>query len=98
MVYNAWLGESLNRLDNLRASRAYQAAQKMPKQEKTRSSAFRAANRQAGFREYAMHAHAKQFAHAWMAVHLDSMTIQKLATRAFLAVQQYAFAKRGRPR
>src|SRR5258708_17444012 len=70
----------------------------MPKQEKTRSSAFRAANRQAGFREYAMHAHAKQFGHAWMGVHLDSMTIQKVATRAFLAVQQYALAKRGRPR
>src|SRR5258708_13561447 len=70
----------------------------MPKQEKTRSSAFRAANRQAGFREYAMHAHAKQFGHAWMGVHLDSMTIQKVATRAFLAGQQYALAKRGRPR
>jgi putative transposase len=33
-----------------------------------------------------------------LGAHLDSTTIQKVATRAFLAVQQSAFGKRGKPR
>jgi hypothetical protein len=65
---------------------------------KKRSEAFYAANEEAGFREYDLHAYAIQFGHAWLGEHLDSLTIQKTATRAFLAVQQFAFGKRGKPR
>ena len=50
------------------------------------------------FREYDLHAYAVQFSHAWLGEHLDSNTVQKLATRAFQTVQQHAFGKRGRPR
>ena len=96
-VYNACLGESLKRLDLLRQSKAYQAARKLPRG-KARSRAFREANAAAGFREYDLHAYAKQFGHSWIGDHLDAFTIQKLATRAFKAVQQYGFGKRGRPR
>jgi len=39
-----------------------------------------------------------QFNHCWIGAHLDINTIQKLATRAFKAAQQYAFGRRGRPR
>jgi putative transposase len=96
-VYNACLGETLKRLDLLRQSKAYQAARKMPKG-KARSRAFREANAAVGFREYDLHAYAKQFNHCWIGEHLDIHVIQKLATRAFRAVQQYSFGRRGRPR
>ena len=96
-VYNACLGESLRRLDLLRQSKAYQAARKLPKG-KARSQAFREANRAIGFGEYDLHAYAAPFNHCWLGQHLDINTIQKLATRAFKAVQQYALGKRGRPR
>jgi|SRR5271157_2188547 len=104
MVYNACLGESLKRLERLRGTEAYQAARRMPKGAKNspaaqaRRAAFCAANEQAGFREYDLHAYATQFSHAWLGEHLDSNTVQKAATRAFLAVQQYAIGKRGKPR
>lgn len=96
-VYNACLGESLKRLELLRQSKAYQAARKLPRG-KARSQAFREANRAIGFGEYDLHAYAVQFNHCWLGQHLDINTIQKLATRAFGAVQQYALGKRGRPR
>jgi len=110
-VYNACLGESLKRLGLLRQSKAYQTARKMPRgrtgrgatekqkrMAKARASAFREANAVVGFREYDLHAYAKQFNHCWLGEHLDINTIQKLATRAFKAVQQHSFGKRGRPR
>ena len=103
-VYNACLGEALKRLRLMRELRSYRQALKMPKGNrnsptaKARSEAFRRANEQAGFREYDLHHYATQFSHAWLGDHLDSNTIQKVATRAFLAVQQYAFGKQGKPR
>ncbi len=110
-VYNACLGESLKRLALLRQSKAYQAAQKMPRgrtgrgatekqkrMAKARAGTFREANAAVGFREYDLHAYAKQFNHCWLGEHLDINSIQKLATRAFKAVQQHSFGKRGRPR
>lgn len=103
-VYNACLGESLKRLDLLRQSKAYQSAKQMPRGQKnsakarSRNRAFRQANSAVGFHEYDLHAYATQFNHCWIGEHLDINTIQKLATRAFKAVQQYAFGHRGRPR
>ena len=110
-VYNACLGESLKRLGLLRQSKAHQAAQRMPRGRtgkgatqkqrnaaKARARTFRDANKAVGFREYDLHAYAKQFNHCWLGEHLDINTIQKLATRAFKAVQQHSFGKRGRPR
>jgi putative transposase len=103
-VYNACLGEALKRLTLLRASEAYQKACKMPKGARgssaanERHEAFKQANKQAGFREYDLHHYAVQFSHSWLGEHLDSNTVQKVATRAFLAVQQYALGKRGKPR
>lgn len=96
-VYNACLGESLKRLDLLRQSEAYRAAKKLPKG-RVRTQAFRDANEAVAFREYDLHAYATQFNHCWIGEHLDINSIQKLATRAFRAAQQYGFGKRGRPR
>jgi putative transposase len=103
-VYNACLGESLKRLDLVHQSKEYQKARQMPRGQKNsakakaRSKAFRQANKAVGFHEYDLHSYAAQFNHCWIGEHLDINTIQKLATRAFKAVQQYAFGKRGRPR
>lgn len=103
-VYNACLGEALRRFRLLHQSKAYQAARKMPrgpkgsKQGQARARAFRKANTAVSFREYDLHAYAAQFNHCWTGEHLDIHVIQKLASRAFQAVQQYAFGKRGRPR
>jgi len=96
-VYNGCLRESLKRLDLLRQSKAYQTARKVPRG-RARTSAFREANAAVGFREYDLHAYSVQFNHSWLGEHLDINTIQKLATRAFNSVEQYAFGKRGRPR
>jgi len=105
MVYNACLGTSLGRLKQLHESRAYQDAKKLPQgvrgseAAKKRTEAFRQADELAGFREYDLHAYAKQFGQAWVGVNrLDSLTIQKIATRAFRAVQEYHFGKKGKPR
>lgn len=102
-VYNACLGESLRRLDLVRQSKAYRRAGRMPKTvegkaNKDRAKAFADANAVYGLREYDLHSYAKKFSHSWLGEHLDSNTVQKLATRAFKTVQQYAFGKRGRPR
>jgi transposase len=103
--YNACLAESLRRLDLLRQSRAYQDAREMPRGEKgsaawkARVAAFRRANEQVGFREYDLHAWAAEHvAHEWLGQHLDINTTQKVATRAFQAVRQYAVGRRGKPR
>jgi len=96
-VYNACLGQSLKRLALLRQSKAYRRARKAPRGT-ARTRALREAKAAVGFGEYDLHAYAAQLNHSWIGGHLDINTIQKLATRAFKAVQQYGFGKRGRPR
>jgi transposase len=97
-LYNACLRESLRRLDLMRQSKAYQAAKKMPKG-KPRTTAFRACRVQFSFAEYDLHSFAAKVCKAcWIGDHLDAFTLQKIASRAFDAVEMYAFGKRGRPR
>ena len=96
-VYNAVLGEALKRLRLMRESRDYQRARKLPKG-KDRNALFKEVRERFGFSEYALHAYAKQFGHSWLGQHLDSLTIQKVTTRAFRATKEYAFGKRGKPR
>lgn len=105
MIYNACLGESLRRLKQLKESRAYKQARQLPKgprgseAQQKRTEAFHTADEQVGFREYNLHAYAKQFGRTWLAAgRLDSLTVQKIATRAFRAVKEYQVGKKGRPR
>jgi len=104
-IYNACLGTSLRRLAQLRESRAYKVACQLPKGPRgseaaqKRKQAFADANEAVGFREYDLHSWAKQFGQTWLATNrLDSLTVQKIASRAFQAVEQYAFKRRGKPR
>jgi len=96
-VYNACLGEALRRLNLMRQSVDYQRARKLPKG-RERMLAFAELRKEFGFDEYALHAYAKQFNHAWLGDHLDINTIQKLASRAFDAVRKYAYGAKGKPR
>ena len=83
----------------MRESKAYQAARKLSKGKKERTDAFKSCRKTHSFYGYDLHAYAGTTAKAcWIGDHLDAFTIQKIASRAFDAVANYAFGKRGRPR
>jgi transposase len=58
-----------------------------------RTEAFKALNTKFGFSEYFLHTYAAQIRQSWIGNHIDSATAQKLATRAFKAVQRLAFGQ-----
>lgn len=99
MLYNACLQEILKRLDLMRRSAEYERARQLPQGSKAKREAFKQLHLRFGFNEYALHAYAGQTKkRCAIGDHLDINTIQKIATRAFHAAQQYSFGKRGRPR
>ena len=87
----------MKRLKLMRESRQYQHARKLERGD-IKQSAFKEIRRRFAFSEYDLHAYAKQFNHSWLGDHLDSQAIQKMATRAYQAVEQHAYGKRGKPR
>lgn len=97
-LYNACLGEALRRLRSMRESRAFKVARTMKKGH-DRTAELRRLDARFGFREYDLHAYAARTKNAcYIGGHMDAHTVQKIASRAFLAVREYAFGKRGRPR
>jgi putative transposase len=97
-LYNACLRESLRRVDLMRESKEYHNARKLPKG-KERNAGFKACRDKHAFQEYSLHTFAAKTCKAcWIGDHLDAFTIQKVATRAFGAVEQHAYGERGRPR
>jgi len=102
-LYNACLDEAKRRLELLRQSIEFQQARKMPKtingkSNKERTEAFKALNVHFDFSEYDLHLYATKIRNSWISNHIDANTAQKIATRAFKAVQRVAFgfAKRVR--
>ena len=94
-LYNACLGEGLNRLDLIRQSRDFQEIQKLPKtvngeQNKERTDAFKQLNKKYQFTEYDIHHYAAGIRNSWINEHIGSHIAQKIATRAFNAVQKKA--------
>ena len=84
------------RMELVRNSEAYQAARKIPiGRKKERSNAF--ADSRAAYRltDYDLQAYANKAASRskWIAEKIDSNTQQKLATRAFKAVERILFGK-----
>ncbi len=101
--YNACLDEAKRRLELLRQSKEFQKARKMfktidGKSNKKRTEAFKALNAQFGFSEYDLHLYATKIRNSWIGEHLDSTTAQKIASRAFKAVQRIAFGQAKRVR
>jgi putative transposase len=82
-VYNACLGEARTRVRLVRESKAFQHARTLPRDDPARKERFREGRTQHGWSEYALHAYAQQFGHSWLGEHLDSLTIQTLASRAY---------------
>ena len=91
-LYNAILGEAKRRLELLRESKAFHVARQMPKG-KQRTSAFKKLNTHFCFREYDLHKYATGVRNSWIGEHIDANTAQKIATRAFVAVQKLAFGQ-----
>jgi putative transposase len=97
-VYNACLGEARTRLRLVRESKAYQRARTLPHDDPERKGLFTQAREQHTFSEYALHAYAQQFGHSWLGDHLDSLTIQKLASRAYRAANRLLVGRAHRVR
>lgn len=95
-LYNAVLSEGKIRLDLLRNSQLYQEAKAVPKSDrKARSAAFQKAREAYRFTDYNLQSYANHVAIAsfWIKQHLDANTIQKIATRAFKALERILFGK-----
>ena len=102
-LYNACLDEAKQRLELLRQSKEFQKARKMSKtinskSNKERTEAFKALNAKFDFTEYSLHAYATKIRDSWISNHIDANTAQKIASRAFKAVQRVAFGQAKRVR
>jgi len=102
-LYNACLDEAKRRLNLLRQSKGFQRACKMPKivknkRNKERTEAFKELNSKFDFSEYSIMNYATKLRNSWIGNHLDSLTAQKIASRAFKAVQRIAFGQAKRVR
>ncbi len=96
-MYNACLGEALKRAQLLRERRAYRAACRLPKGEE-RSVAFHAVRQSAAFSDAALQRYAVRLRRRAFQERLDVHVAQKLASRAFAAVNMWVLGRRGRPR
>jgi hypothetical protein len=93
-LYNALLGEALARLHRMWADPAWQAARAIPKtQKQERAAAFSQLRQAYGFSEYDLHEFAKHANCTWVADHIDAVTAQTLATRAYQAVNRVCLGK-----
>ena len=97
-LYNACLGESLNRLKRLRHSVEWKQARALPKSSE-KAKAFRTCVQKYGFSNYDLQAFSTKTKNAcWIGQHLDAHTTQKIASRAFAAAERYLYRKGGTPR
>ncbi len=94
-LYNACLSEALIRMELVRNSEPYKQAKRLNrnKQKKQRKDLFKEARKQARFSDYELQSFATLIAKSskWISVQVDSNTQQKLATRAFKAVERILF-------
>ena len=67
-------------------------------QGKARQEAFRALRVKHGFEEWTLHQHRSLAASCWLRDHLDVHAAQKIASRAFKAVERWSFGQSGKPR
>src|SRR5258707_13314047 len=87
-VYNACLGEARQRVRLVRQSKAFQRARTLPRDDAARKMLFAQARAQHAFSDYALHAYVQPMGHAWLGDHLDSLTLQKRASRAYGAANR----------
>ncbi len=94
-IYNASLNELNKRYGLMVESKEYQRAIKLPKTDKNRNLALQELNKKYRLTEYSLHDFVKPMQHHF-SNNLDSLTVQKIATRCFEAFkgQLYHTAKK----
>jgi len=92
-MYNALLGEALRRVKLIRQSKDFNKARSLKASNPERKVLFKRAREQYDFSEYALHSYSTKIRNSWIGKHIDSNTAQKLATRAYKAVEKVLFGK-----
>ena len=99
--YNALLGEALKRLAGMRKDPRYKKALTLYKEKSTRTAAkaaFKALAKEHAFREYDLYGYCKQWNKKGNPLRIGARISQKIAKRAWDAVQKYTTKLRGKPR
>jgi transposase len=97
-MYNACLAEALRRVKLIRQSKDFNKARSLKVSNPERKVLFKRARERHNFSEYAIHSYSTQLRHSWIGDHIDSNTAQKLATRAYKAVERVLFGQAKRVR
>jgi transposase len=92
-LYNACLGEAMRRVKLIRQSKDFNRARSLKPNNPERKVLFKRARERYDFSEYALHSYVTCLRHSWLGDHIDSNTAQKLATRAYKAVEKVLFGK-----
>jgi transposase len=87
------LGEALRRVKLIRQSKDFNKARILKPSNPERKVLFKRSRERYNFSEYALHSYSTQIRHSWIGDHIDSNTAQKLATRAYKAVEKVLFGK-----
>lgn len=102
MLYNSCLGETFKRLNLVRQSKLWTKAKlllKTTKNKKQSRSLYNEGKKKFCFSEYDLHKYAKEISKkCFIKDHLDSFSIQKIASISFNATINYCYGKRGKPR
>lgn len=94
-IYNACLGEAMRRVRLIRQSKDFNRARSLKSNNPERKVLFKRAREKYDFSEYALHSYSTKLRQSWIGEHIDSNTTQKLATRAYKAVEKVLFGRAG---
>ncbi len=101
-VFNAVLGEFLDRSAAVKADPGWRAARELPDrtpaERRARGAAFRAVEASHGFSVDTAQSFASSLRRSWVREHLPAQETQNLGARAFDAVRQWHVGRKGRPR
>jgi len=92
-MYNACLGEAMRRVRLIRQSKDFNKARSLKASNPERKILFKRAREWYDFSEYTLHSYSTKIRNSWISKHIDSNTAQKLATRAYKAVEKVLFGK-----
>ena len=82
----------MRRVRLIRQSKDFNQARSLKPNKPERKVLFKRARERYEFSEYALHSYSTKLRHSWIGDHIDSNTAQKLATRAYKAVEKVLFA------
>ncbi len=92
-MYNGCLGEAVRRVKLIRQSKDFNRARSLKPNNPERKVLFKRARERYDFCEYALHSYSTYIRKSWIGEHIDSNTAQRLATRAYKAVEKVLFGQ-----